>query len=61
MLLIINQDATGGRAATYTNNTYGASIPSLTQTTTASKSDMLGLVKYGSQYRVVAYSAGFTA
>lgn len=62
VLLEVIQDATGSRLITWPSNVaFGTDLTSITLTTTASKTDIIGLVYHAgtSKYRVLAFTKGF--
>lgn len=62
LLLELKQDGTGSRTVSFTSETrFGTDITSITLTTTASKTDKIGLI-YNStdnKYDVIAFVKGF--
>lgn len=62
ILVRLKQDATGGHAVTWgTMVRFGTDITSVTLTTTAGKTDVIGFVYHATdgKYDVVSYSLGF--
>lgn len=62
ILVRLKQDATGGRTVTWGSMVrFGTDITSVTLTTTAGKTDVIGLVYHAAdgKYDVVSYSLGF--
>jgi hypothetical protein len=62
LLLELKQDATGSRTVSFTSETrFGTDITGITLTTTANKSDKIGLIYNGAdgKYDVIAFARGF--
>jgi len=58
--LVLTQDASGSRSATFgTEVKYGSLFSTFALSTASSKSDELGFKKNGSSYRAIAFHAGF--
>ena len=62
LLLELKQDATGSRTVSFTSETrFGTDITGITLTTTANKSDKIGLIYNGAdgKYDVIAFARGY--
>lgn len=58
--LVLTQDATGGRTATFGSEVkYGSLFSTFALSSTAGKSDELGFKRNGSNYRAMAFHPGF--
>jgi len=62
LLLELKQDGTGSKTVSFTSETrFGTDITGITLTTTANKSDKIGLIYNGAdgKYDVIAFARGF--